>query len=85
VKHPAFQSFFALDKLETPHPLVRVEPRYMGIFEDNDPTERLMVIANHNNDLAEYWEFVGSAYFAMDPTNGAFKLGINYVVYGLTH
>jgi hypothetical protein len=85
VKHPVFQSFFVLDKLDTPHPLVRVVPRYMGVFEDNDPKKRLMVIANHNNDLAEYWEFVGSGYFAMDPTNGAFKLGINYVMYGLTH
>jgi hypothetical protein len=85
VSHPVFQSFFALDQLDTPHPLVRVEPRYMGIFEDNDPRRRLMVIANHNNDLAEYWEWSGTGFLPMDPTNGAFKLGINYVIYGLTH
>ena len=24
-------------------------------------------------------------YFAVDPTNDAFRLGINYIVYGLTH
>jgi hypothetical protein len=85
VSHPVFQSFFALERLETPHPLVAVEPRYMGIFEDNDPRKRLMVIVNHNNDLAEYWEWSGTGFLPMDPTNGAFKLGVNYVIYALTH
>jgi len=30
-------------------------PNYYGIFEDNDPTKRLMLIANRDNDVAEYW------------------------------
>jgi hypothetical protein len=85
VKHPIFRSFFAIDKLDTPHPLVRVEPNYIGVFENNDPAGRMIAIINHNNDLAEYWERSGTGFFAMDPTNGAFKLGINYVVYALTH
>jgi hypothetical protein len=83
--HPIFRSFFGIDKLDTPHPLVRVEPNYYGVFENNDPSGRMIAIINHNNDLAEYWEHSGTGFFAMDPTNGAFKLGINYVVYALTH
>ena len=31
-----------------------IKPTYYGIFEDNDPSKRLMVIANHNHDVAEY-------------------------------
>ena len=85
VSHPIFRSFFGIDKLDTPHPLVRVEPNYFGVFENNDPAGRMIAIINHNNDLAEYWERSGTGFFAMDPTNGAFKLGINYVVYALTH
>ena len=44
-----------------------------------------MVIANHNNDVAEYWEFAGQGFFPVDPSEEAYKLGINYMIYGLTH
>ena len=60
-------------------------PNYFGIFEDNDPTKRLMVIANHNNDVAEYWEWSGTGFFPVDPSNEAYKLGVNYMMYALTH
>jgi hypothetical protein len=68
-----------------PQPLVRVTPSYRAIFEDNDPTGRMMVLANHNSDLAEYWEWSTSGLFAVDPTNDAYRLGVNYVNYALTH
>lgn len=82
--HPVFDSFFHLDEIDVPHPFVRVEPVYLGIFEDNDPTKRLMVMLNLNNDLAEYWEYAGTDYFPMDLTNDAWRLGVNYIIYGLT-
>ena len=85
VKHPIFHTYFDLQKLDTPHPLVRVTPVYYGVFEDNDPTQRMLAMVNHNSDLAEYWEWSGRGFFAIDPTNDAYKLGINYVMYGLTH
>jgi hypothetical protein len=85
VSHPIFHSFFDLVKLDTPHPLVRVTPVYYGIFEGNDPTRRMMAMVNYNSDLAEYWEWSGRGYFPIDPTNDAYKLGVNYIVYGLTH
>lgn len=85
VKHPIFHTYFDLQKLDTPHPLVRVTPAYYGVFENNDPTQRMMAMVNHNSDLAEYWEWSGRGFFAIDPTNDAYKLGINYVMYGLTH
>lgn len=83
--HPIFSTFFRVDDIYVPHPLVRVMPRYMAIFEDNDPQKRIMVLANHNSDLAEYWEYGASGYFPVDPTNDAFRLGINYLIYGVTH
>jgi hypothetical protein len=82
--HPIFDSFFYVENIYVPHPLVRVTPNYRAIFEDNDPVKRIMVLANHNSDLAEYWEYAARGYFAVDPTNDAFRLGINYIVYGLT-
>ncbi len=83
--HPIFRSFFYVEDIYVPHPSVAVEPRYMAIFEDNDPRKRIMVLANHNSDLAEYWEWSSSGLFAVDPTNDAYRLGVNYIMYALTH
>jgi hypothetical protein len=60
-------------------------PGYYGVFEDNDPTKRMMALVNHNADIAEYWEYSDRGLFPVDLTNDAYKLGVNYFVYGLTH
>ncbi len=44
-----------------------------------------MVIANYNQDLAEYWEFSDYGYYPIDVSNDAYKFGVNYVIYALTH
>ena len=48
---------------------------YWGIFEDNDPTKRLLAIANVNGDLSEYWEFSDTGFAPVDlktrPTSSA--------------
>ena len=82
--HPVFDTFFRMKTIEFPHPMFGYIPNYYGIFEDNDPTRRLMVIANHNNDVAEYWEWSGEGVFPVDMSNEAWKLGINYMLYGMT-
>jgi hypothetical protein len=83
--HRIFDSFFRMKTINFPHPMFGYAPNYFGIFEDNDPSKRLMVIANHNNDVAEYWEFLGQGLFPVDPSNEAYKLGVNYYVYAMTH
>jgi hypothetical protein len=82
--HPVFDTFFRMDNIEFPHPTLGYTPNYFGLFEDNDPAKRLMVIANHNADVAEYWEWSGEGLFPVDTSNEAYKLGINYMLYGLT-
>lgn len=82
--HPIFRSVFRVADIYVPHPLVRVTPDYQAMFEDNDPTKRMMVLANHNADLAEYWEFPGGR-FGLDPTNDAYRLGVNYFIYAMMH
>ena len=82
--HPVFDTFFRMKTIEFPHPMYGFIPNYYGIFEDNDPSKRLMVIANHNNDVAEYWEWSGEGLFPVDTSNEAYKLGINYMLYGMT-
>ena len=44
VTHPIFDSFFHIETLDFEHPnFPEVKPVYYGIFEDNDPSKRLMV------------------------------------------
>ena len=69
-----------------PPPLLpRRAPRFLGVFEDNDPGKRLMVVVNYNQDLSEYWEWSDTGFVPIDLTNEAYKLGVDYVIYGMTH
>jgi hypothetical protein len=67
------------------HPMYHIKPTYYGIFENNDSSRRLMVVANHNADVAEYWEWSGTGLLPFDTSNEAYKLGVNYMIYGMTH
>jgi hypothetical protein len=85
--HPIFHAFFEIDKpldLIPPYDQ-QYRPVYYGLFEDNDPRKRLMAIANYNNDISEYWEFSATGLMPIIDTNEAYKLGVNYVMYGMTH
>ena len=84
--HAIFDSFFRINDIHAiVHPMTRIRPSYYGVFEDNDPAKRLMVVANFDNDVPEYWEWSGEGFFPFDASNEAYKLGVNYVIYGLTH
>jgi hypothetical protein len=83
--HPIFDAFFKID-INTLDGgggnYGRVE--WHGIFQDNDPKKRLMVVINLNGDIGEYWQHSDRG-FNIAPTNEAYKLGVNYLVYALTH
>ena len=87
--HPVFNSFFSIKSLDIPYPGRMGEQGLMGEFygihEGNDPSKRLRVVINYNMDIGDYMEHSGQGYFAVDPTNEAFKFGVNYFIYGLTH
>lgn len=84
ISHPIFHSFFEIDSLSYMPPVYGTTPTYFGIFEDNDPRNRLMAIANRGGDLGEYWEFSGTGYMPVDLSNEAYKFGVNYFIYGMT-
>jgi hypothetical protein len=84
--HPVFHAFFDIDSpLDFVPPYGGEAPRFLGLFEGNDPRKRLMVVANLNNDLGEYWEFSDTGFVPIDLSNEAYKFGVNYVVYSMTH
>jgi hypothetical protein len=84
--HRIFDSFFTIRNIDViVHPMSHIPPNYYGVFEDNDPSKRLIVVANFDNDVPEYWEWSGQGLFPFDTSNEAYKLGVNYMIYGLTH
>ena len=86
ISHPIFHSFFDVATLDFVQFYGRGEkPYFMAAYEDNDPSKRLLFIANYNNDVGEYWEFSDTGWTPIDLSNEAYKLGVNYVVYALTH
>lgn len=86
VTHPIFQSFFGLKTLNIPHPMLPgIEPVFFGMFEDNRTSGRMLAIANYNNDVGDYWEWSAEGLYGDAPTNDAYRLGVNYLVYAMTH
>ena len=83
--HPIFHSFYDIKKLDIPHPIVNVIPDYYALFENNDPNGRMLALANHNNDIAEYWEWSAEGLYSLDWTGDAYRLGVNFFIYALTH
>jgi hypothetical protein len=83
--HPIFDSFFQIRNIDAiVHPMYGLRPSYFGLFEDNDSSRRLMAVANFDNDVPEYWEWSGDGIYPFDASNEAYKLGVNYMIYGLT-
>jgi hypothetical protein len=85
ISHPIFHSFFEIKTLQIPQAYVNGEAVFRGLFEDNDPTKRLQIMVNFNTDISQFWEWSGTGLRSISDTNESYKLGVNYIVYGLTH
>jgi len=84
--HPIFHAFFEINELDNfPQAYNSGQPIFRGVFEDNDQSKRLQMIVNYNTDISQYWEWSGRGFRPFDQTNEAYKLGVNYLMYGLTH
>ena len=82
---PIFDSFYHIESLDMPYPsrpYLRAE--FLGIYEENDPGKRMMVVINYNNDIGDYMEWSGEGFWPVNITNEAYKLAINYIIYGMT-
>lgn len=57
-------------------------PHWRGIYDDE---QRLMVAINFNMDLGDAWEHADTPYYPEKMTALAYRFGINYVIYAMTH
>ena len=60
-------------------------PIFRGLFVDNDPAKRLSMFVAYNTDISQFWEWSERGLRPMAQTNEAYKLGVNALIYGLTH
>ncbi|HEV8131872.1 MAG TPA: DUF4159 domain-containing protein [Acidobacteriota bacterium] len=83
VSHPLFQCFYSIKTLDVVPPYARhLKPKFYGL---SDEKGRLQMVVNFNNDISEYWEWSDEGWMPLELSNEAYKFGINYVVYALTH
>jgi hypothetical protein len=86
VSHPIFHAFFDIPSFDIVRQFYdRGPPVFRGIFEDNDPTKRLLVMINFNTDISNFWEYSALGFRPMEESNEAYELGVNYLFYALTH
>jgi hypothetical protein len=86
VSNKIFHSFFDLETLDMDYPHTPgLKAQFHGIYEGNDRSKRLMVVINYNNDIGDYMEHSGQGWWPVNTSNDAYKLAINYLIYGLTH
>ena len=82
VSHAIFNCFFSIKSLDVRSPYGRLRPEFLGI---SDKHGRLMMIVNYNNDVSDYWQWSNDPFQPIEDTNSAYKFGVNYVFYALTH
>jgi hypothetical protein len=82
LKHQVFNNYYAIDSLAMPAPYGGGETSFWGM---SDEKGRLIMIANHNNDFGEFWEWVDKGQMPFQPAAQSFKFGVNYLIYAMTH
>ncbi len=88
ISHPVYNCFFSLKTLDIATPYTTsanygsVKPEFWGIEDDKG---RLMMVINYNNDISDYWQWSDNPFAPLEQTNDAYKFGVNYVMYALTH
>jgi hypothetical protein len=57
-------------------------PHWRGVFDDSG---RLMIAINFNMDLGDAWEHADNPGYPQPLTALAYRFGINYILYSMTH
>ena len=93
LEHPVFSTFYEIDEiLQVPaygrYWGGRTSERdgyvpYVKGIEDHDG--RLMVIINWNTDLGDAWEWAEQPDYPLQYSTFAFQMGVNMIVYAMSH
>ncbi len=94
IDHPIFTTFYEIDEIiQVPNVGQGVRggrtyerdgiiPQVKGIHDENG---RLMVIINWNTDLGDAWEWADDPYYPLKYSTYAYEMGVNFIVYAMSH
>lgn len=94
LSHPIFHTYYDISRLvQIPnvhdavftgrtHEQDGYVPHFRGIFDEQG---RLMVVINWNTDLGDAWEWADLPGFPAKYSTYAYKIGINAIVYAMSH
>lgn len=57
-------------------------PSWRAMYDDRG---HMVVATNHNTDVGDAWEFADVPYYPEKMTALAYRYGINYIIYSMTH
>ncbi len=80
--HPIFHSFYDIDTLKMEPPYGSFLPEFWGMSDEHG---NLQLIANYNNDIGDFWKYLDHGDKPLKDSSQAIRLGINYVVYAMSH
>jgi len=63
-------------------PRMEGPPHWRAIYDDDG---RMIVAINHNIDMGDAWEHADDARYPVEMTALAYRFGVNYVIYAMTH
>lgn len=98
MSHPLFHAFFDIDEIiqvpnvgngcDVPYGGVTWErydaqtPYALAVFDDD---RRPMMVINFNTDIGDAWEWADEPCYPNEFASFAFRIGINYIIYAMTH
>lgn len=81
-RHPIFHSFYEINSLRMTPPYGTFVPEFWGMFDEKGS---LQLIANYNNDIGDFWKYLDWGDKPLADSTTAIRLGINYIIYALSH
>ena len=94
MSHPVFHAFFDIEEiLQVPNrrngcggygtsEQDGYVPYALAIFDDD---RRPMMVINYNTDIGDAWEWADLPCYPNEFAGFAFRIGINYIIYSMTH
>jgi hypothetical protein len=81
--HHILNTYYQIESLYVESPYdVGGKAEFFGI---NNESGDLAVIICYNNDIGDYWEWIGNPRYALRPSAEALRMGVNFVLYAMTH
>ncbi len=82
--HPVWTIYYDIDPVQAPSikGRDRFDDQYYALFDDNG---RMMFLACYNQDIGDGWEHPFGRRVLAEASTVSFQMGINFIIYALTH